>query len=120
MKKQLLSLLVLLSAPTFAAQEINVQALQACSFIENDFNRLLCYDNTVAGKPLTKPSEKKIKQRLLLKQMILALSIKRSLKIKTKISQHQYHQLEKLLMASSLLPLITISNGVKLALTVLN
>jgi len=59
MKKQLLSLLVLLSAPTFAAQEINVQALQACSFIENDFNRLLCYDNTVAGKPLTKPSEKK-------------------------------------------------------------
>lgn len=59
MKKQLLSLLVLISAPTFAAQEINVQALQACSFIENDFNRLLCYDNTVAGKPLTKPSEKK-------------------------------------------------------------
>ncbi|MEL0634286.1 hypothetical protein V6237_16020 [Pseudoalteromonas carrageenovora] len=59
MKKQLLSLLVLISAPAFAAQEINVQALQACSFIENDFNRLLCYDNTVAGKPLTKPSEKK-------------------------------------------------------------
>ncbi|MEG3759647.1 hypothetical protein CWC11_17110 [Pseudoalteromonas sp. S3178] len=59
MKKQLLSLLVLLSAPTVTAQEINVQALQACSFIENDFNRLLCYDNTVAGKPLTKPSEKK-------------------------------------------------------------
>ncbi|MDO6465498.1 hypothetical protein [Pseudoalteromonas carrageenovora] len=59
MKKQLLLLLVLLSAPTVTAQEINVQALQACSFIENDFNRLLCYDNTVAGKPLTKPSEKK-------------------------------------------------------------
>ncbi|ASM51522.1 hypothetical protein PESP_a3761 [Pseudoalteromonas espejiana DSM 9414] len=59
MKKQLLSLLVLLSAPTVTAQEINVQALQACSFIENDFNRLLCYDNTVAGKPLTKPTEKK-------------------------------------------------------------
>ena len=50
MKKQLLSLLVLLSAPTFAAQtQFNTQALQACSFIENDFNRLLCYDNTVAG-----------------------------------------------------------------------
>ena len=59
MKKQLLSLLVLISAPAFAAQEINVQALQACSFIENDFNRLLCYDNTVAGKPLTRPNEKK-------------------------------------------------------------
>ncbi|GAB0111172.1 hypothetical protein [Pseudoalteromonas distincta] len=57
MKKQLLSLLVLLSAPTFAAQtEFNTQALQACSFIENDFNRLLCYDNTVAGKSLLKPS----------------------------------------------------------------
>ena len=57
MKKQLLSLLVLLSAPTFAAQtQFNTQALQACSFIENDFNRLLCYDNTVAGKSLTKPT----------------------------------------------------------------
>ena len=60
MKKQLLSLLVLLSAPTFAAQtEFNTQALQACSFIENDFNRLLCYDNTVAGKPLSKPTVNK-------------------------------------------------------------
>ncbi|HDZ33218.1 MAG TPA: hypothetical protein ENH67_10130 [Pseudoalteromonas sp.] len=57
MKKQLLSLLVLLSAPAFAAQtEFNTQALQACSFIENDFNRLLCYDNTIAGKSLVKPS----------------------------------------------------------------
>ncbi|PKG62953.1 MULTISPECIES: hypothetical protein [Pseudoalteromonas] len=57
MKKQLLSLLVLLSAPTFAAQtEFNTQALQACSFIENDFNRLLCYDNTIAGKSLVKPT----------------------------------------------------------------
>ncbi|KAA1150690.1 hypothetical protein EU510_16535 [Pseudoalteromonas sp. FUC4] len=57
MKKQLLSLLVLLSAPTFAAQtQFNTQALQACSFIENDFNRLLCYDNTIAGKSLTKPT----------------------------------------------------------------
>ena len=54
MKKQILSLLVILSAPTFSAQsDINTQALKACSFIENDFNRLLCYDNTMAGKPLT-------------------------------------------------------------------
>ena len=59
MKKKLLSLLVLLSAPTFAATAINEQALQACSFIENDFNRLLCYDNTVAGKPLSKPTVNK-------------------------------------------------------------
>ena len=54
MKKQILSLLVILSAPAFSAQsDINTQALKACSFIENDFNRLLCYDNTMAGKPLT-------------------------------------------------------------------
>ncbi|WP_372761456.1 hypothetical protein [Pseudoalteromonas sp.] len=59
MNKKLLSLLVLLSAPTLAATTINEQALQACSFIENDFNRLLCYDNTVAGKPLTKPASNK-------------------------------------------------------------
>ena len=59
MNKYLLSLLALVSVPVLAATPINEQALQACSFIENDFNRLLCYDNTVAGKPLTKPSEKK-------------------------------------------------------------
>ncbi len=54
MKKQILSLLVILSAPAFSAQsDINTQTLKACSFIENDFNRLLCYDNTMAGKPLT-------------------------------------------------------------------
>lgn len=57
MKKQILSLLVILSAPVFSAQsDINTQALKACSFIENDFNRLLCYDNTMAGKSLTKPT----------------------------------------------------------------
>lgn len=53
MKKHIFSLLVLLSAPAAYANTINAQALQACSFIENDFNRLLCYDNTVAGKSLT-------------------------------------------------------------------
>lgn len=53
MKKHMFSLLVLLSTPAVYANTINEQALQACSFIENDFNRLLCYDNTVAGKPLT-------------------------------------------------------------------
>ncbi|TMO07560.1 MULTISPECIES: hypothetical protein [unclassified Pseudoalteromonas] len=56
MKKQLLPLLALLSIPVAHADEINLQALQACTFIENDFNRLLCYDNVMAGKPLSKPA----------------------------------------------------------------
>ena len=49
MKKLTLSLLVLLSANSFA-QEINTQALKACSMIENDFKRLVCYDKIIAGK----------------------------------------------------------------------
>ncbi|MBB1309163.1 hypothetical protein H5162_06985 [Pseudoalteromonas sp. SR41-8] len=59
MKKQLLPILALLSIPTVHANEVNLQALQACTFIENDFNRLLCYDNTMAGKSLTKPETTK-------------------------------------------------------------
>ncbi len=55
MKKQLLPLLALLSVPIANANEVNLQALQACTFVENDFNRLLCYDNIMAGKPLSKP-----------------------------------------------------------------
>lgn len=49
MKKLTLSLLVLLSANSFA-QNINTQALKACSMIENDFKRLVCYDQIIAGK----------------------------------------------------------------------
>ncbi|MBE0459401.1 hypothetical protein NDQ71_12650 [Pseudoalteromonas sp. KG3] len=56
MKKQLLPILALLSIPTVHASEVNLQALQACTFVENDFNRLLCYDNTMAGKSLSKPT----------------------------------------------------------------
>ncbi|MFK3860901.1 hypothetical protein [Pseudoalteromonas rhizosphaerae] len=59
MKKQLLPILALLSIPTVHANEVNLQALQACTFVENDFNRLLCYDNTMAGKSLSKPATTK-------------------------------------------------------------
>lgn len=59
MKKQLLPIIALLSISTAYADEVNLQALQACTFVENDFNRLLCYDNIMAGKSLSKPSTKK-------------------------------------------------------------
>ncbi|KJY86978.1 hypothetical protein CWB89_08780 [Pseudoalteromonas piscicida] len=36
-----------------AAEPINTQALQACTLIENDFKRLMCYDNVIANKPIT-------------------------------------------------------------------
>ncbi|MCF2828402.1 hypothetical protein KIJ96_09820 [Pseudoalteromonas piscicida] len=36
-----------------AAKPINTQALQACTLIENDFKRLMCYDNVIANKPIT-------------------------------------------------------------------
>lgn len=36
-----------------AAEQINTQALQACTLIENDFKRLMCYDNVIANKPIT-------------------------------------------------------------------
>ena len=62
MNKHLLSLLALASVPVLAATPINEQALQACSFIENDFNRLLCYDNTIAGKSLTQSARKQPEQ----------------------------------------------------------
>ncbi|WP_213611459.1 hypothetical protein [Pseudoalteromonas sp.] len=61
MNKHLLSLLALVSVPVLAATPINEQALQACSFIENDFKRLLCYDNTIAGKSLTQPAQTNVK-----------------------------------------------------------
>jgi len=51
MKKLTLSLLVLLSANSFA-QDINTQALKACSLIENDLKRLICYDQIIAGKSI--------------------------------------------------------------------
>ncbi|MAD03941.1 MAG: hypothetical protein CMK65_10025 [Pseudoalteromonas sp.] len=64
MKKQLIPLVALLTITgTAQANEVNLQALQACTFVENDFNRLLCYDNVMAGKSLSKPATKQqIKQ----------------------------------------------------------
>ncbi|GKW53780.1 hypothetical protein NCCP2140_28330 [Pseudoalteromonas sp. NCCP-2140] len=60
MKKQLIPLVALLTITgTAQANEVNLQALQACTFVENDFNRLLCYDNVMAGKSLSKPAIKK-------------------------------------------------------------
>ena len=59
MKKQLIPFVALLTiAGTAQANEVNLQALQACTFVENDFNRLLCYDNVMAGKSLSKPVKK--------------------------------------------------------------
>jgi hypothetical protein len=43
MKKQLIPFVTLLTITgTAQANEVNLQALQACTFVENDFNRLLC------------------------------------------------------------------------------
>ncbi|MEO2269039.1 hypothetical protein V1358_17180 [Pseudoalteromonas sp. YIC-656] len=47
-----------LTTPAVAFEGMNEQALKACSFIENDFRRLLCYDNVVAGKPIDAAREK--------------------------------------------------------------
>lgn len=59
MKKQLIPFVALLTiAGTAQANEVNLQALQACTFVENDFNRLLCYDNVMAGNSLSKPVKK--------------------------------------------------------------
>lgn len=58
MKIQLLPLLALIGVATATqANEVNLQALQACTFIENDANRLLCYDNTMAGKSLSRKDQ---------------------------------------------------------------
>jgi len=43
--------LLLLSASGYASQ-INVQALEACSLVENDLKRLMCYDKVMSGKQI--------------------------------------------------------------------
>ncbi|MFC3034284.1 hypothetical protein ACFOEE_17400 [Pseudoalteromonas fenneropenaei] len=48
----LVTAITLLNSAAVSAQEVNVQALQACRMIENDFNRLVCYDAVMGGKPL--------------------------------------------------------------------
>lgn len=49
MKKILMTTLLLLSASGYASQ-INVQALEACSLVENDLKRLMCYDNIMKNE----------------------------------------------------------------------
>lgn len=49
MKKILITTLFLLSAPSFASA-INVQALEACSLVENDLKRLMCYDKVIKAE----------------------------------------------------------------------
>ena len=51
MKKILMTTLLLLSTSSYASQ-INVQALEACSLVENDLKRLMCYDKVMAGKQI--------------------------------------------------------------------
>lgn len=57
MKKILITTLFLLSAPSFASA-INVQALEACSLVENDLKRLMCYDKVIGGKKISKSTTK--------------------------------------------------------------
>lgn len=52
MKKILVTTLLLLATPSFAST-INVQALEACSLIENDFKRLMCYDKVISREAIT-------------------------------------------------------------------
>ena len=54
MKKMLMTTLLLLSTSSYASQ-INVQALEACSLVENDLKRLMCYDKVIAGKSISQP-----------------------------------------------------------------
>ena len=57
MKKILMTTLLLLSTSGYASQ-VNVQALEACSLIENDLKRLMCYDKVIAGKKISQPTTK--------------------------------------------------------------
>ena len=57
MKKILMPTLLLLSTSGYASQ-VNVQALEACSLIENDLKRLMCYDKVIAGKKISQPTTK--------------------------------------------------------------
>jgi hypothetical protein len=69
MKKILITTLFLLSAPSFATA-INVQALEACSLVENDLKRLMCYDKVIKTKkqeleksPISNQQTKEVKPK---------------------------------------------------------
>ena len=55
--------LLLLSTSSYSSQ-INVQALEACSLVENDLKRLMCYDKVIAGKKVSQPVTKVEKNNL--------------------------------------------------------
>lgn len=57
--KKLPILIFSVFALPLSATEINTQALKACSFVENDFQRLQCYDQVIAGKELTTAKKSK-------------------------------------------------------------
>ena len=62
MKKILMTTLLLLTASGYTSQ-INVQALEACSLVENDLKRLMCYDKVLAGKKISQPIMKDEKDK---------------------------------------------------------
>ena len=62
MKKILMTTLLLLTASGYTSQ-INVQALEACSLVENDLKRLMCYDKVIAGKKISQPIMKDEKDK---------------------------------------------------------
>jgi hypothetical protein len=44
---------LLLASSSALAQSVNLQALEACTLIEKDFNRLLCFDKVMANQPIS-------------------------------------------------------------------
>jgi hypothetical protein len=63
MKKLLITTFLLFSSQSFASA-INIQAIEACSLIENDAKRLMCFDNVISGKKIIKKHEKISKSTL--------------------------------------------------------
>ena len=47
-----LTILTLVFSPLSFSAPLNTAALEACSLVDNDFKRLLCYDRVIAGKPI--------------------------------------------------------------------
>ena len=51
--KSFMAVALLVLSSHSLAKPLNVEALQACALVENDFKRLMCYDNIIQGKQLT-------------------------------------------------------------------
>lgn len=50
--KSLMAVALLVLSSHSLAKPLNVDALQACALVENDFKRLMCYDNVMVDKAL--------------------------------------------------------------------